>query len=337
MSNGNSNNPYPMKVFVFGSDAKLGNEIIKLLEQTPAGHETKYFPDGERIPHQTETVRGCDVFIIFNGLNGLEIDRWLIDYLRFVRAVKRGHPYRITVILPKKPHQRADVANQKKREPKMSDFYPDLLKTAGADYIIVCRLHNPASCTSDPPMDNVDTTFLINRRIREMFPDLSSLAIAAGDMGGSKYAREVANKLGVPLIIVDKNRDKNSGETKVMKIYTEGDISQKIKIVVFVDDLMSTFGTLQQGADELSRQYPHITDFYGAATHPDFGEKTLNNIINSKFKEIWITDSVPVKDEFVREVELSGKKVFFISVANVLARVIDNVHDSKPISSLWEQ
>ncbi|MFA6273902.1 MAG: ribose-phosphate diphosphokinase [Candidatus Paceibacterota bacterium] len=332
--NGNPNNPYPKSLFVFGNDKSLGEEVAKFLEIKPSGYEIKNFPDGERVPYQTETVRGRDVFIIFTSQNGSEIDRWLIDYLRFIQAIKRGHPYRITVILPKLVHQRGDYSYG--REPKMSDFYPNLLKTLGVDYMIVCKLHNSASQTSQPPMDNLDTTFLIIEKIRESFPDLSKVVIGAGDLGGSKYGRKIANTLGTPLIIVDKDRNKISGETKAMKVYSYGDISEKIDTVIFVDDVISTGGTLCKGANAVSEQYPQINNFYAAATHADFGKETLGNFVQSKFKEIWVTNTVPVSEEFKNEFKKQGKEIITISVAKLLAKVIDNVHDGNPISSLWE-
>jgi len=332
--NENPNNPYPKLLFVFGNDKSLGEEVAKFLEITPSSYEIKNFPDGERVPYQTETVRGRDVFIIFTSQNGQEIDRWLMDYLRFVQAVKRGHPHRITVILPKLVHQRGDYSYG--REPKMSDFYPSLLKTVGIDCIIVCKLHNPASQTSQPAMDNLDTTFLITDYICERFTDLSKVVIAAGDLGGSKYGRKIANKLGTPLIIVDKDRSKISGETQAMKVYSYGDISPQIDTAIFVDDVISTGGTLRQGADALGEQYSAITNFYAAATHADFGKETLNNFVKSKFKEVWVTNTVPVSDEFKNEFKKQGKELVIISVAKLLAKVIDNVHDGNPISSLWE-
>ena len=173
-------------------------------------------------------------------------------------------------------------------------------------------------------------------KIQEEFTDLSRLAIATGDISGSKYGRYVSSKFDVPLIIVDKQRDTKSGETKAIKVYTQGEVSRHIDTVIFVDDIMSTFGTMKKAADALSDQYPWITEYYAAATHPDFGKETLSNIVKSKFKEIWITDTVPIKDSFLFDLNQHKKKVVVISVAKLLATVIDNVHDGKPISALWK-
>ena len=331
----NLNIPYPKKVFVFGRDTSLGEKIAKLLEVTPTSHNTVFFPDGERLPHQTKTVRDNDVYIIFTSLNGTETDRWFVDYLRLVRSIKHGQPHKITVVMPKLVQQRQDVENRHLRQPKMSDFFPDLLKTAGADRLVVCKLHNPASCSNSPSMENLDTTKLIINEIKSNFPILSNVVIASGDMGGSKYARKIAEELRVPLIITDKDRDPCTGKTRAMKVYSQGEVSENIDTAIFVDDLISTFGTLRKAADTLSNEYGHIKKYCAIATHADFGSETLQNIVDSKFSSVLVTDTVPVANDFIKKIEKAGKNLVFISVAKLIAQTIDNLHNGDSVSELW--
>lgn len=331
----NLNHPYPMQIFIFGNNTELGEEIAKLLKVTPAKHTTRFFPDGECIPHQTETVRGRDVYIILTSQNGPDTDKWLFNYLRFVHSVKEGHPHMITVVMPKSAHQRQDVENRESRQPTMSDFFPKLLQAAGADRIVVARLHNPASRTKNPPMENIDTTVLIIERIKSEFSDLSCVAIASGDMGGSKYARKIAEELGVPLLITDKDRDPKTGKTRAINVYTHGEVSENITTVVFVDDLISTFGTLRQAGDAVFEKFGHIVNYYAAATHPDFGEETLENIVQSIFCCVWVVNTVPVSDAFVEGVIQTKKRLEFISSAKLFAQTLDNLHNSGSVSSLW--
>ncbi|HUC88484.1 MAG TPA: ribose-phosphate diphosphokinase [Candidatus Paceibacterota bacterium] len=331
----NNLNPYPKQIFVYGSNTRLGEEIAKLLEVPLSPHTTKSFPNGERISHQNITVRGKDVYIIFTSLNGGETDKWIVDYLRFARAVKHGQPHKITAVMPKLLHQRQDVENRELRQPKLSDFFPELLKTAGVDRMVVCKLHNPASCTSNPPMENVDTTKLIIENIRSKFSDLSNVAVASGDMGGSKYSRKIAEELRVPLIITDKDRDPRTGKTRAMKVYTQGDISENIDTVIFVDDLISTFTTLRQAGDALHKEQTQIVNYCAIATHADFSEETVENIIQSEFSSVWVTDTVPVGNDFVSAVQKAGKSIVFISVAKLIAQTIDNLHNGESVSALW--
>jgi len=331
----NLKHPYPKQLFVFGEDTSLGEEIAKKLEIFPAKFNLKIFPNGEKIPHQEETVRGRDVYIIFTSLNFENIDASFPNYLCFVRSIKNGQPHRITVIMPKLIWQRQDVENRELREPKLSNFYPELLQTAGMDIMVVLKLHNPASCSTNPPMENFDTTKLIIDHIASSFQDLSHLAIGAADMGGSKYSRKIAEAIGVPLIIVDKDRDTKTGKLRAMNIYTEGEIAEKIDTILFVDDIVSTFGTISDAGDTLFKKYPHITNYHALATHADFGPGTLEKVLKSRFLKLWFTNTVPLSKNFLQEIKKAGKEIGIISVATLIAQVIDNLHNGHSVSALW--
>ena len=201
--------PFPLQLFVFGDNTELGTKVAKFLKVKPSGYTITKFADGERLPHQTETVRDKDVFIILTSVNGDKIGQSVLDYLAFIHSVKQGQPNKITIMLPKLTWQRQDVENRNLREPVMANFFPKLCKAAGADRIMVCKLHNPASKTEEPPMENIGTDFLIVEQIKKRYKDLSKIALASADISGAKYVREIAKLLGgVPIIIVDKNRDK---------------------------------------------------------------------------------------------------------------------------------
>lgn len=337
--------PYPIQIFVFGDDQTLGMGIAHLLKIKPATHTIKKFPDGERLPYQTETVRDRDVYIIFTSQNGDKMDSHLIDYLRFVRAVREGQPYRITIILPKLPHQRQEVENRELRQPVLSDLFPELFQTAGANRIIVCRLHNPASRTRNPPMENLGTDLLIEREIRKRFRNLSKVALAAADMGGAGNVRTIARGLGgLPIIIVEKNRDKETNKSSPMLVFTDGSINKEIHTVIFIDDLISTFGTMSRAAQAVADKYPQIKSFKAFATHPDFiapethataKDYTAPNIAGSKFDTIFVTDTVPITKNFLAEMDTAKKKLVHISMATLIAQTIDNLHNGKSVSSLW--
>ena len=324
--------PFPKQIFVFGHNQDLGTKIAEHLKMEPSTYEIRKFPDGERIPHQTETVRGRDVYIVFTSQNGNDCDRWFIDYLRFCESVKAGEPWRITVVIPKLPHQRQDVENRKSRQPKLTSFFPSLFKAVGVDKLVVVRLHNNASTSNIIPMDNVGTTKIIIEEIKNRIKDLSSIVIATPDIGGSSYARSIAKKIDAPLVIVDKNRDPNTGDTETIDVYIKGDVTGK-KTIIFVDDLISTFGTLKKGAQAVKDRFPNFTNFIAVATHADFGNETGQNIDDSLFSEVWVTDSVPLHTNFFYLV--LGEKIKIISISKIIAQTIDNLHNGESVSDLW--
>lgn len=330
----NLNLPYPVQIFVFGYDKSLGEEIAKLSKVKIANHKITCFSNCERIPHQIETVRGRDVYIIFTSLNGEETDKWALDYLRFVYSVKNGQPHKITVIMPKLIHQRQDKENRDLRQPKLSDLFPKLLKTAGMNYMVVCKLHNDASCTTDPPMENLPTTRIIIESISLKF-DLSKIVVASADIGGAKYARKIAEELRAPLIIVDKDRDQGIEKTKTLDVFTKGEISKKIDTVIFVDDITATFGSISDAADAVHEKHSQIVNFVGVTTHFDGNKSTITKIINSRIKVLIITNTVPISNEFLSILKNSGVNVIIPSVAKLIAQTINNLHNGQSISALW--
>jgi ribose-phosphate pyrophosphokinase len=327
--------PHPKQIFVIGSDKKLGNKIASLLKIKPTPYQIKIFSDGENLPHQIETVAEKDVYIIFTSEKGAAMAKWKDIYLRFVKNVKWGRPYRITAVLPEWYGQRADVENFPQREAPMSSLFAELLEAAGADRIIVCKLHNAASSIDSPPMMNIDTTTLIIKKLKVLFSDLSKIAIGSADIGGAKYARYIASCLNVPVIITDKVRNTKSGKTQALNIYDDGNISPDIDTIIFVDDLIQTFGSLKDGAALVQGKFPHIKNYIAVATHPDFVKTTLSNIENSLFNKILVADTIPISKTFISRIKMMNKELIVVSVAKLIARVIDNLHNNVPVSDLW--
>jgi phosphoribosylpyrophosphate synthetase len=92
-----------------------------------------------------------------------------------------------------------------------------MLKAAGADRLVILRLHSPKSATAWPliEMKNVGTRkFLVQYLKHESGIDFSDCAIAAPDVGAAKDARNFAENLGnLPLSMIDKRRDTVHGAT----------------------------------------------------------------------------------------------------------------------------
>ena len=68
---------------------------------------------------------------------------------------------------------------------------------------------------------------------------ISDLMVISPDVGGVARARELAQRIGAPLAIVDKRREK-AGEVAEMTVI--GEVAGKTCIIV--DDICDTAGTL---------------------------------------------------------------------------------------------
>src|SRR6202012_5637102 len=81
---------------------------------------------------------GSDAFVIQSHAE--PINKWVMEQLIMVDALKRASAKRITAIMPFYPYARQDKKH-KGREPISARLIADLFKTAGADRIMTVDLH----------------------------------------------------------------------------------------------------------------------------------------------------------------------------------------------------
>ncbi|ERA56816.1 ribose-phosphate pyrophosphokinase, partial [Corynebacterium diphtheriae DSM 43988] len=117
---------------------ELADAVAKELgvEITPT--TARDFANGEIFVRFEESVRGCDAFVLQSHTQPL--NKWLMEQLIMIDALKRGSAKRITAILPFYPYARQDKKHRG-REPISARLVADLLRTAGADRIVSVDLH----------------------------------------------------------------------------------------------------------------------------------------------------------------------------------------------------
>ncbi|MAG18382.1 MAG: hypothetical protein CL944_02830 [Candidatus Diapherotrites archaeon] len=139
------------------------------------------------------------------------------------------------------------------------------------------------------------------------------------DVGSSKRARAYAKRLGGSLAIIDKRRSKPN-QSEVMHLI--GDV--KGKTAVIVDDEINTGGTIVNAAQAVMDK--GAKEVYGMASHAVFAGNCLEKIEKSAFKELIVTNSIPLKKK--------TKKITVVSVASLLAEAIRCTNENKSISKL---
>ena len=98
------------------------------------------FANGEIYVRFSESVRGCDVFVLQS--HSAPINEWLMEQLIMVDDLKRASAKRITVVSPFYPYARQDKKSRG-REPITARLMADLYETAGVDRMISVDLHAP--------------------------------------------------------------------------------------------------------------------------------------------------------------------------------------------------
>jgi len=291
--------------------ASLGLEIGKLMLET--------FSDGEVYLQFQENVRGADLFLIQPTCR--PVDHNLMELLLMIDAAKRASADRITAVLPYYGYARQD-RKDKPRVPISAKLIASLLERAGADRIMAMDLHAAQiQGFFDVPVDHLFSAPVMIDYFKPL--EVPNLTVVSPDSGGVERARAFAKRLNAPLAIIDKRRE-TPNVAEVMNVVGEVDGRN----CLMVDDLIDTAGTLVKGAEALLEQ--GATSVSACATHAVLSGPAVERIEASPLKEVVFTDSIPATEE-----ARSSSKIKFLSVAHLLARAIQSIHEETSVSILF--
>lgn len=307
-----------LKIFSGTSNPGLAASIGEALG-IPLGEITiNRFKDGEIYVAYEENVRGTDCFLIQSTCE--PVNAMLMELLIMVDAARRASASRITAVLPYYGYGRQD----RKHRPRVAitaKLVATLLATAGADRVLTMDLHaGQIQGFFDIPLDNLYATSVLVEEARKL--NLENLTVVSPDLGSVKRARAVARFLEAPLAIIDKRRPKEN-VSEVMNIIGE----VEGHTVFLVDDMIDTAGTICQAAEALKKK--GAVEVYGMATHPVLSGEAVSRIEASPFKNLFVTDTIPLREE--KQIE----KIKVVGVGHLLAEAIDRIHNETTVSSLF--
>ena len=151
------------------------------------------FANGEMYVRYTEPVRGADVFVM--QAHTVPINKWIMEQLIMVDALKRASARSITVVAPFLGYSRQDKKHQG-REPITARLIFDLFQAAGADRIMTVDLHAAQEQGFfDGPVDHLTAMPVLLDYVRNNMP-LENTTIVSPDAGRIKVSEQWAAKLG---------------------------------------------------------------------------------------------------------------------------------------------
>ena len=218
---------------------ELAEQVAKELDVTVTAQTARDFANGEIFVRFEESVRGCDAFVLQS--HPAPLNKWLMEQLIMIDALKRGSAKRITAILPFYPYARQDKKHRG-REPISARLVADLLKTAGADRIVTVDLHtDQIQGFFDGPVDHMRAQTLLTGYISENYP-CENMVVVSPDSGRVRIAEKWADALGgTPLAFIHKTRDPRV-PNQVVSNRVVGDV--KGRTCVLIDDMIDTGGTI---------------------------------------------------------------------------------------------
>ncbi|HBY64415.1 MAG TPA: phosphoribosylpyrophosphate synthetase [Solibacterales bacterium] len=308
-----------LKVLTGTANPALADEICYHLGCELAQAKVTVFSDGEIHLQIEENVRGADVFVTQPTSN--PADRHIMEVLFMIDALKRASADRITAVLPYYGYARQD-RKDRPRVPISAKLVASLFETAGADRVLALDLHAAQiQGFFDIPVDHLFATPVFIDYIRAQ--QIEDLVIVSPDAGGVERARAFAKRLDAPLAIIDKRREQVN-VAEIMHII--GDVEGKHCLMV--DDLIDTAGTLVKGAEALRQA--GAQSVRACATHAVLSGPAVERIASSELEEVVLTNSIPLR----KEAEACSR-IRSLSVAPLLARAIQSIHEETSVSTLF--
>lgn len=231
MSHDWTDNRKNLMLFAGRAHPELAEQVAKELDVHVTSQDAREFANGEIFVRFHESVRGCDAFVLQSC--PAPVNRWLMEQLIMIDALKRGSAKRITAVMPFYPYARQDKKHRG-REPISARLIADLLKTAGADRIVTVDLHtDQIQGFFDGPVDHMRGQNLLTGYIRDNYPD-GNMVVVSPDSGRVRIAEKWADALGgVPLAFIHKTRDPRV-PNQVVSNRVVGDVAGRT--CVLIDD-----------------------------------------------------------------------------------------------------
>ncbi len=309
-----------MHLFAGSSHPALAKALARELK-CPLGKVTlKAFSCGERYVKFDESIRSKDVYILQTGTKNPNED--LIELFLMCQAAKLSFARTVHVVLPHFPYARQDRVAEP-REPISAKLMATLLEQSGADHVITLDLHSQQiQGFFSVPVDSLDGRSIFANYFKTK--NLKNPVVVAPDAGGAKRAKKFADLIGADLAIMHKNR---SAHHKAEILEVVGEIEGKTCIIF--DDIIDTASTLASAKQALVKRGAE-KDVYAAATHAVFSGNAIENLKAAGFKEVVVTDSVPIDEDAFKTLKV-------LPIAPMLAMVMSHIESGLSVTEMYKK
>ncbi len=303
-----------MKIFSGEQNALFAQNVCRNVGVVINSSEVKRFSDGEFTVALNETVRGETVYLIQSTFQPSDN---LIELLMMADAAKRAGAKSIVAIIPYFGFSRQDK-KEMPRTPIGAALVSKMIEMTGINHVITMDLH----AEQIQGFFNIQISHLYSSVT--MVPSIKNclfdrdLIICAPDAGAAKRAKAYCQYFQTDMVVCYKYREEAN---KVKELKVIGSVEGKD--VLIVDDLIDTAGTLCKCADVLMQK--GAKSVHAAITHPILSGNAYENISNSVLENLFVTNSIPLKNQ-------NCEKIRTIDVTSLFGSVIKNIENNSSIS-----
>ena len=309
-----------LKVFTGNAHPQLARDICEYLRIPLSKLEAFKFSNDNTFVRILENVRQRDVFLVQSIC--YPVNDNLMELLIMIDAAKRASAGRITAVIPYYAYGRTDKKDQP-RVPITGRLVADLITTAGADRVLTVDLHaGQIQGFFNAPVDELTALPILIRHFKQK--ELDDAVVVAVDIGISKRARDLAERLDLPLAIVEKRRIGNLERAESLNII--GDVNGKTCITF--DDEIDTGGSLVSAANAL--RDAGAKEVFATCTHAVLSNEAGKRLIGSHINEVVVTDTIPVP------AVKRDHKVTVLSVASLLGEAISRIHSGLSVGAMFD-
>ena len=320
-----------MKIFSGSINNDFAKRVCNRLGESLAKIKIDNFKDGEIKIIIEESIRQEDCFVIQPTCRSAtkNVNDAIIELLIIIDALKRGSAKSVNVVIPYFGYQRQDRKDYS-RAPISAKVIASCLESQNINRIIVYDLHAgqiSGFFSNNCPLDNLYVEpYFIKYIENEILNHISinDLMIVSPDEGGVKTNTRVASKLCCDVATIFKNRNK---DCVIDTMRLMGDVNGKN--VIMIDDMLDSGGTACK-ACELLKEHG-AKNVYFMASHGLLSGNALENINNSSFTKVILTNTVPHKKEV-----LNNEKIHVIDVSWLCSEAIRRVQVGQSLKDLYE-
>ncbi|MBG93628.1 MAG: ribose-phosphate pyrophosphokinase [Chloroflexi bacterium] len=307
-------------IFSGNAHQELASAVCKHLEMPLGESEVFQFSNEEVFVRILDNIREKDVFLIQPIVS--PVNTRLMELLIMIDAAKRASAGRITAVVPYYAYGRSDKKDQP-RVPISGRLVANFLEVAGADRVLTLDLHaGQIQGFFNIPVDELTAFPMLSDYFRGL--NLEKPIVVATDVGGAKRARDVAERLGCDLAIIDKRRTGNDEQAEALSLI--GEVENHDCIIV--DDEILTGGTVASAVDLMRGR--GARSVYVACVHPVFSNKAFDVLDNTNIDQLIFTDSLPLVFGSFNNVNTSK-----LSIASLLGDAIHRIHTGGSVGALF--
>ena len=318
-------------LFALNDSRDYGERVAKAAGVALAAHEERGFEDGEHKARPLINVRGRDVFVIHSlyGDAAQSANDKLCRLLFFIGALKDASAADVTAVVPYLCYARKDRKTQP-RDPVTTRYIAALFEAVGADRLVTLDVHNVIAFQNSfrCRTDHLEAKNLFVEHFAGLVGQ-QDIVVVSPDVGGVKRAElfrdALSRRLGrpVPTGFMEKQRAKGvvSGDTLVGEV--------RGRIVVIIDDLISTGGTIKRAAAACRQQ--GAIKVYAAATHGLFIGQAEALLNEPSLERLVVTDTVP---PFRLKPEIVQQRLTVLGTGSLVGQAIRRIHEGGSLVEL---